>query len=100
MASEKQFSGIPPFPDNVPEISLSTIPLASLRRSGNGKGHGDLLAACQGLGFFLLDLRGDEFGETIMAEIDQLFDAGKDIMNLPPHVKQSYLHDMPKNSLG
>lgn len=59
-----------------------------------------MLAACRELGFFLLDFRGDAVGETTMGEIDQLFDIGKDILNLIEDAKQRYLHDIPKSFLG
>ncbi|KAK8089873.1 oxidoreductase [Apiospora hydei] len=36
----------------------------------------------------------------MMEEIDQLFDVGKDILNLPEDAKQRYLHDIPKSFLG
>ncbi|KAI1498402.1 Clavaminate synthase-like protein [Biscogniauxia marginata] len=99
MASEKLFREIPTFPDDVPAMPMSTITLASLR-SGDINTAQRMLAACQELGFFLLDLREDKLGEMIMEEIDQLFDVGKDIMNLPEDIKQQYLHDIPRSFLG
>ncbi|KAK9441955.1 oxidoreductase [Metarhizium brunneum] len=99
MASEKHFRHIPPFPDDVPVISMNTISLAGLRL-GDGNAAQRMLAACQELGFFSLSLRGDSLGEAMMEDIDQLFDVGKDIMNLSQHVKQQYLHDIPRSFLG
>ncbi|KAJ7888546.1 oxidoreductase [Mycena olivaceomarginata] len=99
IASEKLFQGIPAFPDNVPIAPVCTVSLASLR-SGDGGTAKNLLSACQELGFFLLDLRGDALGESLIDDIDQLFDATKDIMNLPQDVKKEYLHDIPRSFLG
>jgi hypothetical protein len=99
IASEKLFQGIPAFPDNVPIAPVCTASLASLR-SGDGRTAKNLLSACQELGFFLLDLRGDALGESLIDDIDQLFDATKDIMNLPRDVKKEYLHDIPRSFLG
>lgn len=99
MASEKLFTDIPPFPDNVPTVPMYTISLASLH-SGRENAAERLLAACQELGFFLLDLRGDELGDTVTEEIDRLFGLGRDIMSLPEDVKRQYLHDIPRSFLG
>lgn len=99
MASEKLFGDIPPFPDNVPTASMHTVSLADLRRKDEDAAK-SVFAACQELGFFLLDLHGDELGEAIMDEIDQLFHLADDIMNLPEDVKAQYLFDFPRSFLG
>lgn len=99
MASEKLFEDVPPFPEDVATMPMHVISLADLRSGTQGTAQ-KVLAACQELGFFLLDLRGDGLGEGMMAEIDQLFGVGKHIMNLPDEVKQEYLHDIPKSFLG
>lgn len=99
MASAKLFKDIPPFPDDVPTIPMCIISLADLR-SRDRNAVQRMLAACRELGFFLLDLREDELGELAIAEIDQLFTVGKDIMSLPEDIKQQYLNDAPRSFLG
>lgn len=99
MASEKLFQGAPPFPEDVRIAHMSTVHLASLR-SGDGDTLQPILAACQELGFFLLDLRGDALGEEIIEEIDELFGFAETLMNLPDHVKQQYIHDRSRSFLG
>ncbi|KAI0160027.1 oxidoreductase [Hypoxylon sp. FL1284] len=99
MASEKHFSSVPPFPDDVPTVPMRTISLSNLRCRDKTTAQ-DMMDACQQLGFFLLDLRQDELGERMITEIDQLLDIGKDIMNLSEDVKREYLHDIPKSFLG
>lgn len=99
MASEKLFEAIPAFPENVPIAPVHTVSLASLL-SGDATAARSVLDACQELGFFLLDLRGDALGNTVINEIDSLFGAGQDIMNLPAEVKEKYPHDLPKSFLG
>lgn len=99
MASEKLFEGIAPFPDDIPTAPLYTISLAGLR-SGDEATAKTVVSACQELGFFLLDLRGDELGDKIIEEIDQLFHVGQDLMSLPQDVKEQYLHDAPRSFLG
>jgi hypothetical protein len=99
MASYKLFKDVPPFPEDVATMPMRTISLADLR-SGAQSTAQEVLLACQDLGFFLLALQGDELGDKMIEEIDELFDVGKDIMNLPDEVKQEYLHDIPKSFLG
>lgn len=99
MASETLFGAIPAFPDDVPTAPMHTIALAGLS-SGDQSAAKSVLDACQELGFFLLDLRGDALGDTMINEIDSLFGAGKDIMHLPNEVKDKYQHDLPKSFLG
>ncbi|KAI1122474.1 Clavaminate synthase-like protein [Nemania abortiva] len=99
MASEKLFEGIPPFPDNLPTATIATISLAALNEGDKGAAE-SLLAAAQELGFFLLDLNGDEMGKHLVEEIDDLFAVGKMTMDLPNDIKQMYLHDPPTSFLG
>lgn len=99
MASAKLFEDIAPFPDDIPTAPLYIIPLAGLR-SGDQATAKNALAACQGLGFFLLDLHGDALGDVMIGEIDQLFNVGTDLMSLPQDVKEQYLHDPPRSFLG
>ncbi|ROW11900.1 hypothetical protein VPNG_04905 [Cytospora leucostoma] len=99
MASQKLFQAIPPFPDDLPTASMRTISLQSLK-SGDEAAAASLMAACQELGFFLLDLDGDSLGNELINNIDQMFLAGKEIMNLPSGVKAHYLNDAPKSFLG
>ncbi|KAI3390883.1 hypothetical protein diail_8444, partial [Diaporthe ilicicola] len=99
MASEKLFRDIPPFPDDIPTAIIETISLTSLAAQDEAASQ-NLLAACREQGFFMLDLSGSELGNQMIDEIDQLFLAGNDIMNLPPDIKGQYLMDAPKNLLG
>lgn len=100
MASEKLFENIPPFPDDIPTAPIASISLSALR-SGDESTARNLLEACQKLGFFLLDLRGDALGETLVTEIDQLMGGvGVDIMGLPVDVKKQYHVDVPRSFEG
>lgn len=99
MASAKVFQAFPAFPDGIPTAPISTISLARLS-SGDKAAARSLLAACQELGFFLLDLSEDKSGKELTELIDQLFSLGKEIMDLPVAVKEKYLHDAPRSFLG
>jgi isopenicillin N synthase-like dioxygenase len=95
MASSTLFEGIPPFPDDIPAVSMNTVSLAGLREND-----AKVVAACKELGFFFLDLRGDSMGDAMIECIDQLFTIGQEIFDLPESVKHQYLHDIPRSFLG
>lgn len=100
MASEKLFENIPPFPDDIPTASIASVSLVGLR-TGDEATARNLLEACKTLGFFLLDLRGDALGETLVEEIDHLMgDVGKEVMGLPEDVKRQYHVDVPRSFEG
>ncbi|XWW95428.1 hypothetical protein V2A60_003387 [Cordyceps javanica] len=99
MASAKSFRNVPPFPENVPIVPMNTISLSGLRENDDVVER-QTLAACEELGFFFLDLRGDSIGDAMSECIDELLLIGKDIFDLPESVKNEYLHDIPKSFLG
>ncbi|KAF5020255.1 hypothetical protein F66182_7733 [Fusarium sp. NRRL 66182] len=100
MASEKLFENIPPFPDDIPTASIPSISLAGLC-AGDEAAARSLLEACQTVGFFLLDLRGDARGDALVAEIDHLMGpVSRDVMGLPLDVKKKYHVDVPRSFEG
>ncbi|KAI0096346.1 Clavaminate synthase-like protein [Nemania sp. FL0031] len=99
MASEALFENIPPFPDDVPTAPMPTISFGSLRQRDD-QVEKDVLKACKEVGFFLLDLRGDELGTKLVHEIDQLFHMCQETMNLPDDIKEKHQIDITKSLLG
>ncbi|KAI0812858.1 Clavaminate synthase-like protein [Xylaria sp. FL0064] len=99
MASEALFKIIPPFPEDVPAASMSTISFGSLRQ-GDDQVEKDVLKACKEVGFFLLDLRGDELGTELIHEVDQLFHICEETLNLPDSIKEQHQNDIPRSFLG
>lgn len=99
MASKELFAKVPPFPDEVATMPMHTVSLACLNR-GHDESARQMLSACRELGFFLLDLHGDDLGEMMIREIDHLFSVSQDIFDLSEDVKQRYLHDAPRSFLG
>lgn len=89
MASDALFNEIPSFPDDVPVAAMRNIPLSGLL-SGDVETAQLLLAACQTLGFFFLDLNEDPLGRTMIGEVDQLFRITRALMELPDEVKQNF----------
>ncbi|KAF3037888.1 hypothetical protein E8E11_001604 [Didymella keratinophila] len=82
------FADIPSFPDNVPTAPLLRISLAKLLSSDAGEQE-RCWQACQELGFFYLDLRGDD-GEALLEDADQLFELMKTFYDLPVSDKVKY----------
>ncbi|OTA67746.1 oxidoreductase [Hypoxylon sp. EC38] len=70
MASEELFKNIPPFPDDVPTASMSTILLEDLRSGEENTANDILKALC------------------------------KDLMSVPAEVKMKYQHDITRTFLG
>ncbi|KAI3390818.1 hypothetical protein diail_8572, partial [Diaporthe ilicicola] len=100
MTSEQLFENIPPFPDDISTAPVASVSLSGLR-SGDNDTARDLLEAYRTLGFFLLDLRGEPLGDTLVTEIDQLMGGvGKDVMGLPEDVKRQYHVDVPRSFEG
>lgn len=99
MASQALFDAVPPFPDDVAVAPMHTVLLRQLR-VGDVEAAKILLQACRDTGFFFLDLSDDAIGEKVVEEIDNIFEAGKDIMHLPEDVKKECAHDPPKSFLG
>lgn len=99
MASEELFKDVPAFPNDIPTASMTTIRLESLRIGEKATAE-NIHEACQQLGFFLLDLRGDDTGKALIKEIDHIFSLCRDLMNSSQEVKEKYQHDIPKTFLG
>ncbi|KAI8950466.1 Clavaminate synthase-like protein [Xylaria longipes] len=99
MASEALFKDNPPFPEDVPTAFMPTISFEHLRNE-NDQVEKDALKACKEVGFFLLDLRGDEIGTRLIHEIDQLFLICRETMNLPDNIKEQHQNDIPRSFLG
>ena len=85
--------------NDIPTMPMYTISLGDLRAEDERTAR-TMFTACQELGFFLLDLRQDELGESMIQEIDSLFDVGKDMMSLPEDIKEQYLYNILQSFLG
>jgi isopenicillin N synthase-like dioxygenase len=99
MASQALFDAALPFPTDVATAQMRTVPLSQLS-AGDVEAARTVLISCQDMGFFFLDLSGDELGEQMVEDVDRLFVAGKEIMYLPDHIKKEYAVNPPKSFLG
>ncbi|KAJ9234295.1 hypothetical protein DTO169E5_6639 [Paecilomyces variotii] len=89
MASAENFDGLPPFPDDVPTAPLLRLSLEKLlqRDSGEIKRFSE---ACEEIGFFYLDFRDSQRGESILQDADRLFKVGEQLFELDLEEKQKY----------
>lgn len=71
------YPGIPPFPNDVPTAPLLRLNYSALQTSDAERNA--FFTASKELGFFYLDLRGDELGEQLLAESELLFHVGEDL---------------------
>ena len=94
-----EFNSKPPFPNDVPIANLECVSLANLR-NGERKESEALFHACKNDGFFLLDLRGDKQGETILNEAGKLFDMSKTLFDLPYETKMEYVMGGARSVFG
>lgn len=84
MPTPELFNSVPPFPEDMPAASLRKIRLKGLLVSDEAESR-ELFGACKTDGFFLLDMRGNPEGDSLLklAEkmfgvTNELFDEGKE----------------------
>lgn len=71
------YPGIPPFPNDVPTAPLLRLNYSALQTSEAERNA--FFTASKELGFFYLDLRGDQLGEQLLAESEQLLHVGEEL---------------------
>ena len=76
------FDECPPFPADVPTAQLAYVSLAKLK-AGDKVESEALYKACQGAGFFRLQLEHDPSGEQLLEDVDKLMDVGEKLFDLP-----------------
>ncbi|KAK2762011.1 hypothetical protein FQN53_007594 [Emmonsiellopsis sp. PD_33] len=95
MSYEKNFAGIPPFPDDVSCAPLFRLSLQKLLDNEEAEVR-RFCSACEDLGFFYLDLRGTQTGDVILEDADKLFGIGQRLFELELDEKRQY--DFSKKS--
>ncbi len=89
MPTLESFAKVPPFPDHVPTVKLQRLELSKLLAEDEGESKA-LFEACTGLGFFLLDLRGCEEGETVLEETEAGFKIGQEFYALSDEERSKF----------
>lgn len=76
------FPTLPPFPTDIPTAPLLRLSLSELGKSESEST--SLFTASKDLGFFYLDLRGDQLGDTLLEESGRLFEVSKALFEEGP----------------
>jgi isopenicillin N synthase-like dioxygenase len=95
----ENFPDLPPFPDNAPTAPLLSLSLKSLLDSDQTESK-RFFDACKDIGFFYLDLRGTEVGESLLNDADRLFRVGVQFFDLPVEEKSKYDFSVQKSYFG
>ena len=93
------FGGYPPFPHDAPVIELASLSLTKLI-AGDVTESRHLFEACQQTGFFLLDLRGSEQGQTLLSDAGVIFDMNKRIHDLDQEELAKHAFNPPGDLFG
>lgn len=80
--SLETFPTLPPFPTDIPTAPLLRLSLSELGKSKAESA--SLFTASKDLGFFYLDLRGDQLGDTLLEESGRLFEVSKSLFDEGP----------------
>jgi isopenicillin N synthase-like dioxygenase len=89
MASVENFPDIPPFPDDITTAPLIRLSLEKLLNHDKEELE-RFSKTCEEIGFFYLDLRHADQGESILADAYQLFKVGEDLFSLDLDEKVKY----------
>lgn len=99
MASSAEFSRYPEFPADVPSAQLTRISLSKLFVDDVDETKA-LFESCRSVGFFLLDLSGNDAGEALVRDIDILLELAHLTMALPEEEKMKYHAKPPQKLFG
>jgi len=92
------FPQLPPFPNDIPTAPLHRLSLSKLRYDST---ESDLLfSASKDLGFFYLDLTGDEDGSALLEDVERLFAFGPQLFALGKGELQKYDYRLQGSYMG
>ena len=92
------FPHLTPFPDGVETAPLVRLSLSKLRHDGAESNR--LFSASKDLGFFYLDLIGDDGGEVLLQEADKFFELGPKLYDLGREELQKYDYTSQGSYMG
>lgn len=81
-------SSYPPFPDDIPSVSLETFSLADLEK-GDSTLQDRLFATCKTRGFFYLDLNGSQ-ASSLQQDAEDIARLATQVFALPQTEKDAY----------
>lgn len=89
MSISDNFPDLPPFPEDVPTAPLLRLSLEKLL-TRDAEEFQRFCRACEDVGFFYLDLRGAENGDTLLEDAEKLFGVGSRLFDLDLEEKRKY----------
>lgn len=92
------FPGLAPFPADIPIAPLHRLVLSKLRNDPAESER--LFSSSKDLGFFYLDLRGDEAGEVLLSKADKLFGLAPALYDLGREELEKYNYSSQGSYMG
>jgi hypothetical protein len=92
------FPDLTPFPSDIPIAPLHRLVLSKLRNDPAESER--LFSSSKDLGFFYLDLRGDEYGEVLLSKADKLFGLAPALYDLGRDELEKYNYSSQGSYMG
>ncbi|KAL8888830.1 MAG: hypothetical protein Q9192_006113 [Flavoplaca navasiana] len=99
MPTREFFARNPPFPSDVPVIELECLSFTKLLANDAAECQ-RLFQACQYIGFFLVNLRGSDEGETMLKHAERAFDLTEQIHRVDQDTLKRYSFKPPADLFG
>ncbi|KAJ5495612.1 oxidoreductase2OG-Fe(II) oxygenase family [Penicillium diatomitis] len=99
MPTEKCFDQAPPFPEDVPKLSIPSISLLNLQ-NGDSETTKEMYEACQVDGFFILDLSESHEGEILLQNAEQMFELAGEVFALGSEILETFAYQPPHDLTG
>lgn len=99
MATQESFEGYPPFPSDIPTAEIRNFTYEALK-TGNRTDSDELFEACREQGYFMLDMRGSEDGETLLRDVEAMFNLNNELFQMEHSELLKYHVNLPKDING
>lgn len=96
---QEYFDNFPPFPDDVPVIDLPCLSFDKLQKQDINES-ATLFDACQNMGFFLVDFRGNENGEEFLKKTTDMFRVGEQVNAMDTNYLDQFAWQAPGSLTG
>lgn len=97
--AHENFESLPLFPDDIPTMPLDRLSLVKLLQHDSDEVQ-KFCRACEDIGFFYLDLRDQELGDSILSAADELFNISEQLFALDVQEKSKYDHSKKRSYFG
>lgn len=99
MPTREFFARNPPFPSDVPVVQLECLSFTKLLANDAAECQ-RLFQTCQYIGFFLVNLRGSDEGETMLKHAERAFDLTEQIHRVDQDTLKKYSFKPPTDLFG